>query len=242
MGDQGHANNVNNMEAFVALLTGLGGDYAPGNGDLSLAKFTTRLTEGQDNWDAYGTSKAARKMQETNRENRYGAAEDQLMASINYYDSTSAPENRKEDVHEIRRRWRGVRASPPPVDDPNTPENEAENTNSSAQTGYVQRAEHFDSALDIYTADGTYSPTEANLKVDALQTTSDELHGSNTSVITSIADFGTKRLAFFKTMYTAPNHALEMVRLSKKYLKAALGPDHLVYKQAIALKFRYPKL
>lgn len=240
MADMGHANNVANFQQYVSIIAGLGASYDPGNADISLVKMQNKLTAMQASFDGWGEAKADEKFVDTGRENLFKSAGETLTKAVNYYGSSGAPENRIADAKEFLRKWRGKRATAPVPDDPATPEDESKNTVSSAQTGYIQRAAHFEGALELFSTDSTYSPNENPLKVTGLTTLSDELKAANTASIDAETDTEASRNNFFAEAYIGPTCALELVRQSKKYLRALLGPSSLVYKQATALKFKKP--
>lgn len=240
MADLGHANNVANFEQYVSIIAGLGAQHNPGNADISLTKMQNKLTAMQTTFDAWGESQADEKFVDTGRENLFKSAGEMLTKAVNYYGSAGAPDNRIEDSKEFLRKWRGRRATAPVPDNPDTPENEAQITHSSAQTGYIQRAAHFAGAVELFSTDATYSPNENPLKVVGLTAISGQLQAANTASIDAETVTEAARSAFFAEAYIGPTCGLELIKQSKKYLKALLGPSHLVYKQAAALKFKKP--
>lgn len=240
MGDQGHANNVAHFEELVSICAGLGAPYNPSNGDIELSELQNKHTSASGAFDGWQTAKAGEKIADTNRENGFKVALPVMTASYNYYASTDSPENRVEDVLELMRKLRGQRAKKL-VDDPNTPEDESQGGISAAQTSYVQKVAHIEGIIDIYTADGMYSPNEDHIKVVTLQAMSDQLKNFNTDSINANTNTQSNRSSFFVETYTGDNNMIDLAMQVKKYLKALLGPSNIIYKQAAGLKFTRPK-
>ena len=241
MADLGHINNVAHFEELVGICAALGGTYDPSNGDLALNKITDRHTLCEGSLSDWGGAEAAETLADTNRENAFDAWERLATRIVNYYISTDAPENRKQDAKEILRLVRGRRAKKL-VDDPNTPEDESQGGNSVAQTSYVQRVDHFDGLIDLYTADGMYNPNEDAIKLATFVTFSAALKDFNTGSFNANTNTTASRSEFFVKAYTGENNMIDNAMQIKKYLKALLGPSNIIYKQAARLRFKRPKV
>lgn len=234
MADTGHANNVAAFEELVSICAALGGQYKPSNADLEIGKIQTQHTETEDSFNAWGDDRAGETLADTNRENAFKSAGPLITAGVNYYDSTDAPDNRKVDAKEFRRKWRGERAKKV---DPNNPK-----TIEAAQTSYVQRVAHISGLIDLWTADGFYSPNEDPIKLAAFVTVRDALADFNTGSMTANTNTASSRSSFFVKAYTGENNMVDTAMQIKKYLKALLGPSNIIYKQAAGLKFTRPKV
>jgi len=189
-------------------MCGFGVAYNPSNGDLELSKIQLQHTETEASFSNWGDKEAAETLADTNRENGFAILGTRATASVNYYQSTDAPDNRIKDAKEFLRKLRGRRAKAL-VDDPNTPEDESQGGNSVAQLSYVQKVEHLNGLIDLYTADGMYSPNEDDIKVTTLTTLRDALQDFNTGSMNANTNTAAARSEFFVKAYTSENNMID---------------------------------
>lgn len=237
MSEVGHARNIQNFQSLISFVTGYGGVYKPSNTQIELPQLTSALTLANaamdDVTDKLGVSKTAI----NTRQNVFDPLRTTVARTVNYYSSTGAAENSIADVKSLKRKIDGKRASAPPVDDPNTPENEALNAHSAAQTSYTQRVEHLDNMIAIYQGDPLYAPNEADLTIAALQTLSTNMKAATQSVIDAYTDVSNARIDRKNAMYEGSTCLFNLQKMVKAYVKGLFGPSSAEYKQLSGLKF-----
>lgn len=237
MSEVGHARNIQNFQSLISFVTGYGGVYKPSNPQIELAQLTAALALADTAMDEVTAKLGTNKTSINSRQNVFAPLSTTVSRSVNYYESTGAAENFIADVKGLKRKIDGKRASAPPVDDPNTPENEALNVHSAAQTSYTQRVEHLDNMIAIYQGDALYAPNEAALTIAGLQTLSTNMKAATQSVIDSYTDVSNARLERTDTMYDGPTCLYNLQKMVKAYIKGLFGPSSAEYKQISGLKF-----
>lgn len=237
MSEVGHARNLQNFQSLISFVTGYGGAYKPSNAQIALAQLTAAFALADTAMDGVTSTLGVNKTAINSRQNIFDPLRTTVSRTVNYYASTGAADNSIEDVKSLKRKIDGKRASAKPVDDPNTPENEALNAHSAAQTSYTQRVEHLDNMIAIYQGDALYAPNEADLTIAALQTLSTNMKASTQAVIDSYTDISNARLERTDTMYDGPTCLFNLQKMVKAYVKGLFGPSSAEYKQLSGLKF-----
>ena len=233
----GHARNVSNFEILISKVLGFGGVYKPSNADIELGPLQTKFAASIAAMDGVTNKLALEKTGINERQNLFKPLRPTVTRSVNYYASTGAEENAVKDAQSLKRKVDGKRASALPVDDPNTPENEALNVYSSSQQSYIQLVEHFDDLIALYESDVKYAPNEADLATNSLTTYSTSLKTSTTNVINKLTDTGNARLTRKTELYFAGTGLFNLQKLVKKYVKGVFGASSPQYKQISGLKF-----
>lgn len=237
MSEVGHARNIQNFQSLISFVTGYGGVYKPSNPQIELASLTAALALANTAMDNVTSTLGTNKTAINTRQNVYDPLRVTVARSVNYYASTGAAENSIDDAKSLKRKIDGKRASALPVDDPNTPQNEALNVHSSAQTSYTQRVEHLDNMIAIYQGDPLCAPNEADLTIAGLQTLSTNMKNSTQAVIDSYTNISNARLERTDTMYDGPTCLYNLQKMVKAYVKGLFGPSSAEYKQLSGLKF-----
>ena len=233
----GHARNIQRFEEMIAKVVGYGGVYKPSNLDITAAALQSKLAASQGAMDGVTNEFASEKTAINDRQNLFKTLQPMVTRSVNYYASTGAAKNAVKDAKSLKRKVDGKRASALPVDDPNTPENEAANVNSPAQTSFTQRVEHLDNLIALYLTDVKYAPNEADLSTASMTTYATSLKGANTNVITKETATTNARLVRTTEMYEESTGLFDLQRYVKMYVKGLFGATSPEYKQISGLKF-----
>jgi len=237
MSEVGHARNIQNFQSLISFVTGYGGVYKPSNAQISLTNLTAALTLANTAMDEVTAKLGTSKTSINTRQNVFAPLSTTVSRAVNYYASTGAAENSIADVRSLKRKIDGKRASPKPVDNPNTPENEADASHSAAQTSYTQRVEHLDNMIAIYQGDALYIPNEADLTIAGLQALSSSMKAATQSVIDSYTDVSNARITRKNAMYDGSTCLFDLQKMVKAYVRGLFGPSSSEYKQISGLRF-----
>jgi hypothetical protein len=238
--ETGHALNVAHFQQLISFVDSWGAPYAPSNTTILLTALNTKLTDSSSAMAEVGNSLALNKTAVNDRENTFSGLGKLATRIMNYYESTGADQNRIDDVRTLKRKIEGARAKPL-VDDPATPEDESKNGVSTSQRSYTQLIEHLKNMIDLLANDPLYAPTEADLKLTALNTLVTALQSANDYVIETFTAISNKRGDRNAIMYNDPSGLVDLALFVKKYVKAAFGVDSLQYSQVKDLEFTRPK-
>lgn len=240
MSEQGHAKNLANFAQYIAIVTALGTDYDPGNPKIEIANLQSKLTDSQSTFDAV-TPKAT---VETNKINERQAAFEPLQTLVTRINAAAAANVEDaaflKDLKTISRKLQGRRASEAIADDPNTPEDESQQSNSASQMSYDNRAANFAEYIDLLKSKAEYAPNETELKPVTLSAMLAEMQMTNTGVVTAVAEARAARADRDEVLYNDTDGLQILADLVKKYVKSVFGTDSLQYKQLQALKIKKP--
>lgn len=240
MSEQGHAKNLANFAQYIAVVTALGADYDPGNPKIEIANLQAKLTAAQAGVDAV-TPKATI---ETNKINERQAAFEPLRTFVTRINAAAAANVEDaaflKDLKTISRKLQGRRASEAIADDPNTPQDESEQSNSASQMSYDNRAANFAEYIDLLKSKAEYAPNETELKPATLSTMLAEMQTTNTNAVTAVAEARAARANRDEVLYNDTNGLQVLADLVKKYVKSVFGTDSPQYKQLQALKIKKP--
>ena len=239
MAETGHAKNVEHLAAMIEFVKGYGATYNPTNGDLSLAKLQTLLTQANTDVGNVSTIMGSYKVAVNDRENVFTGIRQLATRVVNAFAVSGAAENAIEDAKGFKRKLDGARAKALPKDDPGTPDDESKG-GSVSQQSYTQLVQHLDDLIHLLTTDGHYNPNETPLKLVTLNALSTTLKTKNQAVLTATAPLSNARVARDTTLYGSPNGLCDRASLVKKYVKSLYGADSPQYKQISGLEFTRP--
>jgi hypothetical protein len=238
--ETGHARNVQHFQEMIAFVDSWGAAYAPSNSAISLVNLTAKLTDAGTAMTDVTSNLAAYKAAVNVRESKFDGLRKLTTRVLNYYKSTGTAANNIADVTSVKRKIDGQRAKAV-VDDPSTPENEAENSISASQQSYTQLVEHFGALIELLTGDSLYNPAETDLKVTALTTLKTEMANASLDVFTAYTPLSNKRGSRDDVFYASGTGLVDLAQLVKNYTKAAFGIDSTQYGQVKGLTFSRPR-
>jgi hypothetical protein len=122
-------------------------------------------------------------------------------------------------------------AHPKKVDDPATPENEAEWT-SVSQLDRESRFGNYKSLISLLTEKGDYDPEDADIKIPKLQTLSDEARDILKELSTKGTTFTNARSLVLK-FFDGPGGLSEIAARAKRNVKRNYGKDSPEYKALV---------
>jgi hypothetical protein len=237
MADVTDAKNIANFQTMISKVTGWGGKYKPSNPDIELSKLQNRLVASNDVTDANDATEASLDAKETDRENFYKPFDPLASDSVSYYESTGTAPNKITDAKEFNRKIHGRRAK---KITPAAPGEPTKKTRSVSQRSYIERVEHLDGLIGVYSTDSLYAPNEDRLKVDSMKTYSNDCKDHNAAVTDAITANDITDDARRDTLYDSPTSLFILAGLVKKYARS-FGVKSAEYKQISGLEFRKPK-
>lgn len=155
----------------------------------------------------------------------------------NYVKSLGASKATLAALETPLRKLTGMRKSARIKDDPNTPENEADQQHSASQMSYDNRTGSFAVFRAIVKGIVTYIPNEAQLKLTALDAFADDLEAKNNAVSTTFVPLSQARGLRDGLLYQNTDSVVNTAQLVKAYVSGAFGNSSHLYKQIKGLTF-----
>ncbi len=145
------------------------------------------------------------------------------------------------DMLTYTRKLRGSRAGSIPVDNPDTPENEALNAHSVSQRSYAALVEHFRNLTNLAKNEPLYQSNETDLRTNTLDDYIANLEAKNANVASKFVPLSNFRAGRDTLLYTDADSIIDVALLVKAYVAAAFGKNSPLYNQIKGLKFKRPK-
>ena len=238
--ETGHARNMQYFQELIAFVDSWGGTYTPSNNAILKTALQAKRTAADGAMTDVTTNLADLKTVVNDRENTFSPVKKLTTRVVNFYESTGAEPNAIKDIRSLKRKIDGKRAKKV-VDDPNTPEDESQNTISASQQSYTQLIEHFDNIIELLGNDPLYDPNEDDITIVTLQGLSTDMKNANEAVINNNVSLSNARGSRDDAMYAEDTGLVDLALTVKKYVKAAFGTSSLQYSQISGLIFTRPK-
>ncbi|MBP6432451.1 MAG: hypothetical protein KA319_11860 [Ferruginibacter sp.] len=236
--ETGHAKNVAHFQNLISFCTSYGSAYNPSKDALKITNLQTQFTNAQNALQAVKTTQTAFNNATNSRMQAFKPLKSLGTKVINSLDATDAIPATVKDAKTINKKLQGQRATPKadaPVGDNAAP---VDKTISTSQQSYDQQVEHFSKLIELLLTDSNYTPNEAELALDGLQTKLAQLKEANTAVVDTYTNFSnsliTRNSALYNPLTGLVNTALDI----KKYIKSVYGALSPQYKQVSGLEFR----
>ena len=242
--ETGHAKNVANFEDLISFCTGYGTAYNPSKVSIKLPALNTLFTSAKNSLIAVSSSATAFNNAVNARQIVFDPLKKLTTRILNALIATDASEQTIADAKTFARKIQGKRASdkiPTVVDNPSTPENEAQKSISASQQSFDNLIEHLSKMKDLLTAEALYIPNETDLKLVAINTLIADMKTKNTAVITATTALSNSRISRNDTLYKASVGLVDISQEVKKYVKSVFGAKSSQYKQVSKLKFTSPR-
>lgn len=110
-------------------------------------------------------------------------------------------------------------------------------THSTSQQSFDNKLQHFEKMVLILVSVPSYNPNEVSFKVASLQTQLTNLTTLNNAANTSYANLKAARIDRNAVFYTKGTGMLDLVKLTKAYIKSIFGASSAQYHAASSLKF-----
>jgi hypothetical protein len=242
--ETGHGKNVANLEDLISFCTGYGTAYNPSKNSIKLPALNTLFTNSKNSLLSVSTASTAFNNAVNARVIVFEPLKKLTTRILNALEATDASKQTVDDFKTIARKIQGKRASDKivtVVDDPSTPENEAQKSISASQQSYDNLIDHLSKVKDLLTAEPLYIPNETDLKLTAINTLIADMKTKNTAVITATTALSNSRIVRNDTLYKAITGLVDIAQEVKKYVKSVFGAKSSQYKQVSGLQFRKVK-
>ncbi len=232
--ETGHAINIANFKELHDDCVGFGLKYNPSNADITPPKmkilWITVDTAHQALTKAIQDSKAPI----NEREILFASARYLVTRSFNFYKSTKATKQSKEDAKGLADKFRGVKVKVKKLPDGTADPNDV----SKSHLSYVMKGDTFRQLVDFYEADALYVPNEADLTIAALRAVSNNMATLNNDIGGIIAPVDTARIARNTGLYGEGTGVLDIAQACKDYVVGAFGATSAQAKLVKRIKFR----
>ena len=141
------------------------------------------------------------------------------------------------DMQTYIRKLQGSRAGKKPEDNPDTPQNEAENAHSVAQLTYESRAGNFRQVVELAKGEPSYSSNEPEFKTNALTAKADSLDSFNEDVAAQFVPLSNSRAGRDRLLYLNADNMVDTALLVKNYVEANRKNLPTLYSQIRSLRF-----
>lgn len=235
--ETGHAINISNFKKLIDVCTAYGLPYNPSNTDITVANMTTTWTTADTAHVTMMTALSNAKIPINNREVLFEPVDKLVTKTLNYYESTKALKQSKQDAKGYADKFRGfgikVEKLPDGSPDP------AHVSNS--QQSYVKKQETFKSLLDLYISDPLYAPNENALKTATLTTLYNNMKAANDGIGAIIEPVDNLRIQRDHALYDEETGILDLQAAAKDYTAGLFGARAPETKQIVTIKFTRKK-
>lgn len=220
-------------------------NYKPSNAVLKKPALNTLHTSASDAAQDVPTKRTANMVAISDRETGFSGVNPLMTRVHGLAKASGAPPQTVEDLNSFKRKLsptrRKKKGNGAPADSTAATEPQAEKQRSSAQTGYDNQLGHLRGYLGVLSTLSSYDPSEADLKLPALQSFLDDLQAKNDAVSASFVPLSQARGLRDQLLYQADNSVVNTALLVKEYVKGAFGTQSQLYKQIKGLEFKRAK-
>ncbi len=232
--ETGHQVNLDNGKLFIDIVATLGIDYNPSNSDLSHASLMGKWVSGTAAHQAMTALVQAADHPINERQDVFKNAGNILRRSFYYYESSGASKAAIEDARGLKVRFTGSNVRRP------------KDANGVALPGYIskshqsfsQKADTFRQLKDLYAADSSYGPNEADLTMVSITSVSDRLHDLNNNMGTILAPIIAAKTQRDVELYEPIAGFVDRILAAKKYIRGLYGPSSPQYNSVKGILFK----
>ena len=232
--ETGHAINISNFRLLIDRCTALGVSYNPSNAALSVANMTTLWNNARTAHVDLTNLIQASKDEINARQILFAPTSKLVTRTFNYFKSTKASKQIKQDVKGLADKYRGIglaaKKLPNGLPDPNDV--------SRSHQSYVMRGDTFRQLVALYGSSAFYAPNEADLSIAELTDLSDDMQTLNDAIGTIVTPIDTLRITRNNLMYTIETGMIDIALSCKSYAVGLLGTGSAAYKAIVKLSFR----
>lgn len=218
-----HVKNLQNFDKVIAVCTGLGGNYNPGNQNLSVQELTTLLNNARAAYESMKEARSGYKDATNNREVKFEGIDKLAARILSELKSSNVKEQTVADAREMTRKLAGRRASRDPVSTEPPAATEPPKKRRAKGLDYASMADNFGILVMTVSEQPNYRPNREDLKVEALQEKLEQLRLANANVATTRAQWMNASWSLNDMLYTNPGSVYDTVRGVKLQMKAIFG-------------------
>lgn len=232
--ETGHAKNIAHFLQLISFCEGYEENYNPIKETLKIIPLKELHNEAQERLNITKTQKVTFDNATNNRRVAFADLKQLSTKIINALSVSGADTLSINNAKSINKKIQGKSNK----STNSTPDTEATNTISTSQQSYDKQIDNFSNLIEILQQQTSYTPNEAQLKIDALQTKLQDLQNKNTNVTTSYIPYSNAMLARNETLYNPLTGLVQTAKEVKQYVKSVYGPNSKQYKQISALEFK----
>lgn len=230
--ETGHAVNISNYKTMIDYVTSFGTKYQPSNTDLTISTMTTQWTDADAAHSTLNTALINAKTPIAERRTLFAPTDKLVTRTLNYYESTKADKQLKNNAKTIADDFRGA---------DNVKKEENPNDVSVSHQSYVKRHEAFQKLVTLYKSDSNYAPNETELTVGELQKIADKMKQLNDNIGTILAPVKNALSKRNDLLYKAETGMVDVAKSVKDYVGGVYGASAAETKLIRKLKFTKPK-
>lgn len=231
--------NMNNYKQLTNIVK-VDAAWKPSNPVLEIAAMEAQQADCLDAVNAITPVLAPQKININNRQEIFESFEPMVRRSRNILKSSGASEAEIADAETWARKILGTRAKPVPVDNPDTPANEATTSHSASQLSYDSLLGNMTGYRDMLANVTKYTPNEADVKITAFDAKIADAGAATAAVLAGNVPVINARQTRDGKLYTNENCAYEVFRMAKEYYKGLHGASSPQYKAISGLSFTKP--
>lgn len=250
--ESGHSKNAANFDHLISAVTTYSTAYAPPRTELGLTSLGTMNTSAQTILTSVKDKYTDWKNATNNREIAFKLLRAMVTRLYNTLAACAVTEQTLDDFKSLNRKLQGNgkkkgKEGTPATDENNnetdaankvvTPQEDTPKKVSTSQRSFDNQIEHFDKIIKLLGSITAYAPTEADLKVSALNTLITSLRALNTGAVNAYSKLTASRIARNHFFYDQPTGLVSIAKSVKSYVKGHYGADSLEYKQISKLRF-----
>jgi hypothetical protein len=240
-----HFKNVQSLDKVIAICTGLGGNYNPGQQNLHVSSLVTLLNNAQAALEAIKVAKTNSEYATNHREVAFKDLRKLAGRIISELKSTGVLVQTVADARYIHRKLTGFRISRDPIAIGSVPAASAEVPASEKKSiarglDFGTQADYFGKLLQTLRTEPSYQPGIEDLKLVALEAKLNDLLAKNATVVRTSVALKNARMYRNDLLYSQSGNVQEAHRAVKQQVKAAFGPRSEEFKSLVNVKFIKP--
>ena len=218
-----HVKNLQNFDKVIAVCTGLGGNYNPGNQNLSVQELTTLLNNARTAYESMKEARSGYKDATNNREVKFEGIDKLAARILSELKSSNVKEQTVADAREMTRKLAGRKASRDPVSVEPPAATEPPKKRRARGLDFASMADNFGILVMTVSEQPNYHPNMEDLKVEALQEKLEQLRVANANVSTTRAQWMNASWSLNDMLYTNPGSVYDTVKDVRLQMKAIFG-------------------
>jgi hypothetical protein len=238
--DISHAKNVTNFNSLISAVLTIGQPYNPSKDSIKLPALQSLLTAASKALIELNFAQSANSLAIDQRELAFKPM-GSLFTKVNNALKASGSSVQADDTAKtIFRKLQGKRASAKFTEEEKAAmeaEGKEVNQISSSQMSYDDRVENFEKLISLLQSIPEYNPNEEDLKIETLQTLSDDLKTKNNEVIRTQFVLDTARGVRNDLLNKSLTGVVDIAADVKSYIKSVFGASSTQYKLVSGLRF-----
>ena len=235
--ETGHAINISNFKQLIDYCESFGAIYQPSREAIKIGNMTALWNTADGAHQALTKAIQDSKEPINQREILFEPVDKLVTRRLNYFESTEASDQIKEDAKGLADKYRGfnvkVKKLPDGTSDPNDV--------SKSHQSYVMKGDTFRQLVDLYKAQPLYAPHEAELGTAVLGDISNNMKTLNDGIGLILAPVETARRTRDEALYAEKTGVIDISLACKDYVQGVFGASSPEAKMVRGLEFTRKK-